>query len=374
MGTRSRSKKFSFKSGKSRKKIKSTRSVSKITKLDRKRKGSVFTVPRSRIPIPVPEFKTSHFQKTPFVFSQLQTATWNYGELYVGWLKKMIKQGSPKSRSKKSRTSPQTISFAGNFWKSDNPDETLPVRLSVDELEQYFIHAELCKGDVQADYIKSALTGWCTDVFVLFYPDFVRSRTKFLPAGFLMGYPTESTRAFYIDIICVQSNIQSVSGLKYNKHSGKFLITLVEDILFSSGFREFQLSALPVVLTYYPKLGYTHRKSCDTPPQFKDFTKNIAYRLAHNKASLPRDNLEALGDEDYGEYMVELAKEGYSASSRPDCEKLDELKSNEKILNALIDPQINCQSDGFTMRKCMNHSSPRSEKYKNLSKTFKSMI
>jgi hypothetical protein len=366
--SKSRSKSYSkkYSSKYLSKKIKSPkRSVSKMTKLERKRKGSVFQTPRSKIPVPVPEFKTSHFQKTPFIFSQLQQSTiWKFGELYVGWFKKTKKSSKSKSKSR-SRMSSSGGLFTGNMWKSDNTGEILPVRLSTDELEQYFIHPELCKGDVQADYVRRALRGWCTDIFILFYPDFVRSRTKFLPAGFLMGYKS-STRAFYVDIICVQSNIQSISGLTYNKHSGTFLITMVEDILFSTGIREVQLSALPVVLTYYPRLGYRHRKSCDDPPDFEGFNPNIAYRLVNNKASLPRDNLEAIDDQDYRSYMVQLSKEGYGASSRSECTRKSD--SELKILKRLIDPDINCQSDGFTMRKCMTQPSPNYSQYQHLYK------
>ena len=254
---------------------------------------------------------------------------WDLGQLYLGWFKKRGDQQI----------------FSGYTWRYHRPDNFTFLNLSTHDLMSYFIHSDTCRGDVTQKYIEQSLNGKCTNVFVMFYPLPARFRTRFYAVGFLMGYNQDPT-TFYIDVVCAKTDPSSA----YRQHNGKLLIQTVEDLMFSKGVREIELSALPVVLTYYPRLGYNHRKSCTKPPEFVYFTPELTHRLMYDKASLPRDNVEAILDPDFQTYMILLLRAGYL----PNCNEYANA-SDEEILHALV--ELNCQSSGFKMRKCMEQPS-----------------
>ena len=141
------------------------------------------------------------------------------------------------------------------------------------------------------------------------------------PVAFLLGQinPTD----YYVDIICAQSN-------------GRLLLDCFERYAQSvPGVKSVSLSAIPTVLTYYPKFGYEHRKTCNTPADVV-LPQTIKSR---DKSMIPTTKDQVLADNDFLDYMIELRKHGYGELDG-DC------------ANPTRDTIKNCGDSGYYMKKC----------------------
>lgn len=296
--------------------------------------------------------KTIQFKKDRplegYKFNQLNALPWVEGELYGGW----FKWASTKKVGSEQRLVYEH--FTGAIWSTRDENRQIKVQITANELKRFLIHPELCKGDVDPVYVRGAIQ-YCTDILVLFYPVAVRNIFTFNCVGFLMGYPKnyiQNKSVFYIDIICVESS------KKNPKQSGSYLLDIIEEAMTINGYSEVQLSAIPSVLTYYPRRKYAHRHGCDRPVIVNQSFQNSFAERKKNE-TIPQSNDEAIELEDYKNYMIFLTKNGFSTGSyvKPDiCSPFNSaghLKTDDEIRNMLFG-QTNCQSHGFLMRKCLD--------------------
>lgn len=317
-------------------------SLKSRSKTKRKRSGGSGSKPKTMI-----TYRGIRDLPGHLTLSQLCNESLENGKIYVGWVHMTaVKTFNKLERGKYVIEREAHEHFAGKIWQPDDPDHSIPVQLTVDELQNEFVLSSFCGEDVLSSYVHQSLR-YSTNVFFVFYPAMVKSVVTLYSLGFITGYRTDP-KTFYIDVIC------SKKYKEYPDINGKFIMLFVEQLLHEMGIREIQLSAIPYVLLYYPKqLKYRHRHSCNDPPEFEHFTPKLLHRLQHMRDSLPKTNEEALSDADFVEYMVELFKAGYLTK---DCDPMDhktgKFKSDEKLAEMLVGSK-NCQSDGFKMRKCL---------------------
>ncbi len=200
-----------------------------------------------------------------------------------------------------------------------------------------------CKGIVTEEYLKQQLVH-NTIIMVLIDMDDISKEKQMReygiyfdiskyekeelvgkPLAFLLGHYSDEYNDFYLDIICAEKN-------------GGLLIKFFENIaeINESGVA---LKAIPTVLAYYPKLGYSHRKTCS-----RRIDISLPDRIeSRDKSTYPTDLEDAYDDEDFANYMIDLRAKGYGVLTG-DCRKLpltqERLKSGD------------CGSDGYLMRKC----------------------
>jgi hypothetical protein len=156
-----------------------------------------------------------------------------------------------------------------------------------------------------------------------------------VPIGFVLARIDGDE--FYIDVIC--------SVPKYGHHLIQFCINMAV----MKRMKSIGLSALPSVLGYYPRFGFSHRRSCKSDRTDVKLPENINQRIRAKTPPLPRNAEEAYNDEQFMPFMIELTKKGFADATGDDimtnnCHQLtdkDTLKRGD------------CGKNGFYMKKCL---------------------
>jgi hypothetical protein len=190
----------------------------------------------------------------------------------------------------------------------------------------------ICQGIVRTDYIKKQINQ-ATTVAIIFQGITRQLRNRvtvdYQPVGFLIGYDIED--GFYLDVIC------SAPG------TGRYLLTAFIQYYRSRSAGAITLSALPTVLTYYPRFGFTFRKSCmEAPLQIPpEIEFGVANRVA-NKA-VPGTIEQAYDDPVFEQLLEYLQYYDYNVK-KDGCSPNDikRIKQND------------CGEDGYTMKLCPN--------------------
>jgi len=201
----------------------------------------------------------------------------------------------------------------------------------------------ICRGAVNEKYIKAQLPkNKIVIVLVEKVPEF-RFRTRRsgdtpvirdITRGFVLARAeTDDTGLsyIYIDIICADNGFGNL-GMEA-------IIVMAKN----RGYDGVKLAALASVLGYYPKFGFSHRKSCSPTAEKFVISKDIS-----------KVNPKLLDDEyahaDLIDYMMMLTLKGFSAKA--DCQaNLDNfrgLHAREKFVADI------CANDGFYMFRCTN--------------------
>lgn len=223
---------------------------------------------------------------------------------------------------------------------ADQPRQEL--ELSRTELEARIIPAH-CRGDVDPAYVKRRIRA-NDHYFLLYYKATVvgrhgRTREEIVPAAFLLAEVTK-TNSFYIDVVCAMP----VYNPFFNRHSGAYLIKQAIYMAGVLNLKEVSLSALPPVLTYYPRFNFAHRKSCQVPPDIEVPEVLVQRAKARN---LPSSVAKAHDDDDMLEYMTRLQELGYGSKYEGDCGLVGGKSDKKKMKEG------KCGNDGFKMRLCL---------------------
>jgi hypothetical protein len=155
------------------------------------------------------------------------------------------------------------------------------------------------------------------------------------PTGFLIGKQLKD-KGLYLDVICGAP--------------GRQMIDLFTHIARIYGSPYVQLSSLPNVLSYYPALGFQHRKGCGVEadvvmsPQMLDYMKNTMRQIQTGEqldAFLAMPESQPLR-----EFMMQLHSHGYTTKAA-----FSKICKNPDISDAEYFEE-RCQDDGFKMMKC----------------------
>jgi hypothetical protein len=218
--------------------------------------------------------------------------------------------------------------------------ETLKSRILPDSGES------LCKQQVNPSYIREGIRN--NDVFMLLYYKMVetgrrnRKITTIVPAAFLMANVKQG-HDLYIDVVCA-----SAKRGEFQDHSGNYLIKKAIETARYMKLNQVSLSALPQVLTYYPSLGFLHRKSCNAPPDVLPTNSNFTTLLQRAKRrELPNNANRAHDDEQMLDYMTRLYNLGYAKQEGECSRKLDKKSKN-------VVKEGRCGRDGFRMVHCLD--------------------
>jgi hypothetical protein len=230
----------------------------------------------------------------------------------------------------------------GRFYKgwrmNIETKEKEPIRVTTLELKS-IIDPTLCDNQVNYVYINERISR--TDVIIFLYYEVpeearLRIRIKKVPVAFIMAdsYGDE----LYIDVICSSSNIPEL-----NRHSGGLLINTAIDYAKEKQYEQVTLSALPHVLTYYPRFGFSHRRGCDSPTDV-EIPERLKQRIKDR--TLPKTSEEAYYDDDMLDYMSELQLKQYGNMYNDGCNEKNPvlMKKNMK--------DYQCADNGFKMRYC----------------------
>jgi len=155
----------------------------------------------------------------------------------------------------------------------------------------------------------------------------------------------------YIDVIC------SCTG------AGRHLLDFFIDFADRTGYNAVSLSALPNVLLYYPRFGFTHRSGCkpgdnglevDVITQKKqelwdrkDFYRNMTFE-------------ELCDDPEFSDHLSELQEKLYG-SQVGDCAS-NIFKNFTKAQKIQVLKRNNCGNNGYMMRKCLRYHPVRHQR------------
>jgi hypothetical protein len=222
----------------------------------------------------------------------------------------------------------------GGVWKTVAPPPESgfqSVNLDTIDLHTCFKHLlktagkKGCSKYVRLKYIKEQIQH--NNIFIVVY-------NNNNPVGFIMANFTENN-GIYLDVICA---LEGQGGPLLN-----MFISVCQNYFKASYIK---LSSLMHVLTYYPRLGFSHRKSCAEPPSVimtPELSKYIVENLRAGKLHID----DTFFDDPYiGPFIAELHKQGYTRTEKPKCAdrnmSIEEQKSES------------CGEDGYTMIKCLD--------------------
>lgn len=151
----------------------------------------------------------------------------------------------------------------------------------------------LCDGGIDIDVIENVED----ELFFLMY--YKNSYERICTAVVIA---VEYSNVFYLNLVCSTKRTS-----KFNRHSATYLIDRAVEHAKSRGLREMSLSSVPSALTYYPKLGFSHRKSCNLPVNV-ELPQEMVHRAA--RGNVPK-NTNAARNKDWGKYMNLLRERGY---------------------------------------------------------------
>ncbi len=134
----------------------------------------------------------------------------------------------------------------------------------------------------------------------------------------------------YLDVICS------------SKEGGKLLKLFMNYCQHELGVSYISLNSLTPVLTFYPAFGFTHRKSCEIPPDAVASPEFVRYMRGLDIAPAK------YYDNSYiAHFLMELGKRGYAVNEHCDGE-LSRRSFRER----------ECASSGFRMRACFSPDAP----------------
>lgn len=242
-----------------------------------------------------------------------------------------------------SASQPYAIGFEIQVpYFSKKTSTVTPVSFTKIEVEAC-AHTNLCRGVVYNFEIEKN-----TDYLLFYYRDVDEYGVAIgnrVPASFIIGR-VENATTFYIDVICsgnvhIKRNSADMD-LHKNIHSGKDLLCMVEVVARTKGCNLIELSALPTVLTYYPRLGYRHINTCNDPVGVLDKPPSDI----HTKIT------DYYADANWMQFMRHLhinnfntARTSASFFYRATCD-------DDNITDAEF-ARANCGAEGFLMRKCL---------------------
>lgn len=165
--------------------------------------------------------------------------------------------------------------------------------------------------------------------------DIINSLGK--PVCFILGHinNTDDTgadvRESYIDIICACPG------------SGRYLLEYFIEYSENNGFTAVSLSALPNVLAYYPRFGFSHRHSCQAAyTERPAIAQKRAAIIQKGKHKIKMTEDELYEDDDYFEFLKELRSAEFGRL-KDDC---DGILTKKKLKDG------RCDNDGYMMRRC----------------------
>lgn len=231
--------------------------------------------------------------------------------------------------------------------------------LSMAELNR-LVDATLCRGDVNPKYIQKQINA--NNIYMLMFyevaePRRVTRHTKAkatsaylaydivtVPAAFLIARIIDE-KNLYIDVICSGNR----NPPHYVRHNGGMLLELAIQYAHHKDLEEVSLSALPNVLTYYPRFKFAHRPSCAEPVNVE--LPQVLKIRAKNR-TLPTNINDAYDDEDLLDYMSDLQLKHYGNKYDDECETVG--KSKQFVKRSMKDAR--CGDEGFKMRLCLKES------------------
>lgn len=168
--------------------------------------------------------------------------------------------------------------------------------------------------------------------------------------GFVLANPrsAENPRDLYINIICATRPAGEVSTPVF---SGRTLLKFMNEYARVNNFTALSLSALPRVLSYYPKLGFEFRKSCRDPPV------PVPERLLAKGVQLVGEDPYSDVNTPFRDFMLTLSEAGlehdhdYSVEKDRGCKAVKDSRiPKEAKLSRMKD--LGCENDGYYMAKC----------------------
>lgn len=220
-------------------------------------------------------------------------------------------QSSPGDHGKSYRIVPST-------------QESYPIVLTKDTIRQRIVPIAntLCRGSVNPSYVSSAITS-STIILTLYKAGAIRA--------FLLSTVTDDG-GLYLDVICAAEH--GIDLLKYFLHLAEM-----------NGAMYVTLNSLPSVLSYYPRHGFEHRKSCNLS---KPADITIPHEVIEWIRITKPDTQQLMNYPPFRLFLDYLRKMGYTVNDQEICH--DPTASLNEYLEA------ECEGSGYTMRKCFQHS------------------
>ena len=211
--------------------------------------------------------------------------------------------------------------MAGTGFDPTEPKDPYTVRDHILTVSKY----EECSKFLGTPYIEEQLPK--NNIFLVVYKDSV-------PKGYIMANFLPD--GVYLDVICAIER-QGAPLLS-------LFIRLCKEHFHAS---YIQLSSLMHVLTYYPKLGFSHRKSCYEPPTVGMSPELGAYIMDKMRAGILTSDEAFFDDPKIGRFIKELHAHGYTKTHDPKT-------CQDPSLGLGLQKQRRCAKDGYTMIKCLN--------------------
>ncbi len=222
-------------------------------------------------------------------------------------------------------------------WKTVDPPagsgfQTVPSAiastLTIQTIHDHILHVsqyQECSKFLGIAYVRDQLP--VNTLFIVIYKDNT-------PIGYIMGKFLPDNGA-YLDVICAT---EGKGGILLNMY-----IQLCRDTFKVS---YIQLSSLMHVLTYYPRLGFSHRKSCAEPPSVAMSPELSKYIVDKLKSGELKSDEAFFEDPKIASFIKELHSHGYTkADTPPSC--------RDPLLSLGHQKQYKCAKDGYTMMKCL---------------------
>ena len=169
-----------------------------------------------------------------------------------------------------------------------------PVQIDIHSLHADILTVskqELCAKYLGLSYIEEQIPQ--NQIFVLAYND----KT---PIGYVMASYLPKG-GVYLDVICAL------------ERKGPALLSLFLQVCQEQiGASYIQLSSLMHVLTFYPKYGFSHRRSCDEPPNIAMSPELSAYILDKMRAGVLTSDEAFFDDPKIARFLQELHRLGYT--------------------------------------------------------------
>ncbi len=150
---------------------------------------------------------------------------------------------------------------------------------------------------------------------------FLLAKYKYLNDANLLGRPVESTNEIYIDLVC-----SAISG------GGEYLIKEIINFADQLKYDSVSLKAIPTVLSYYPRLGFLHRHTCNSNDPI----------TPHLKREITDTDLET--KRKLKEQLRLLRENKFGIITGDPCGKDPADITDEEM--------ITCAEDGYMMRRC----------------------
>jgi hypothetical protein len=231
------------------------------------------------------------------------------------------------------------------------------------DITMFFVLIDKCNVNIASHYFKDSLvSSEMLIVAKLYDRDDPDAHDSVL--GFVLGKIINGQQ-LYVDIIC------AVDGM------GRTLLQKVEEIAFELGLNSVTLNALPEVLPFYEKIGYSHRSSCAADAiAYRNYSpaktncknlntsalcgktersQNCSYKQCVDPDAADCDleeHTDKILNEEYLEYMLELNERKLVAGNSPACaaENIAKLSSKKKMYRDFVNN--NCLDNGLVMTKC----------------------